>query len=242
MATVISRPAVRPGKRTDDYFFAGLSLLILAAVFLGFARSYYLAGTVRAHLPSAIIHIHAVIFSSWIVLFITQIALVSAGRVGLHRKLGIVGVFLACLMVIFGVLAAVDEARRHFVPPGGVNSPTMLAIQAMELSVFAFLVAWGIRLRRDGAAHKRLLTIATFVFLGPAVSRWPFAFILQFPPSTGLVIDAFLLSVVVFDLVTLRKIHRATIWSSLTVVLMVPAMFALGGTSFWGHFTQWVQQ
>ena len=242
MGTLIAQPAVRVGKHTDDYFFVAISLLLLAAVFLGFARSYYLAGTVRAHLPSAIIHLHAVIFSSWILLFITQIALVAAGRVGWHKKLGIGGAVLACLMIVFGVLAAVDSSRRHFVPPGGVDSPTILAIQVIELSVFAFLVAWGVRARRDGAAHKRLLTLATIVFLGPAVSRWPFAFILQFPPSTGLIIDAFLLSVVVFDLVTLRKVHRATIWASLTVFLMVPTMFALGRAPFWRHVTQWVQQ
>ncbi len=242
MATVTVQPVLRAKRHTDDYFFAGISLLILGAIFLGFARSYYLAGTVRAHLPSAMIHIHAVIFSSWILLFITQIALVSTGRVSWHKRLGIGGAVLACLMVIFGVLAAVDSSRRHFVPPGGVDSSTILAIQAMELLVFAFLVAWGIRVRRDGAAHKRLLIMATIVLLGPAVSRWPFAFILRLPPSTGWVIDAFLLSVIVFDLVTLRKVHRATVWASLTVFLMIPAMFALGRTAFWGHFTQWVQR
>jgi len=241
MPTVISQPVVWTRKRTDDYFFAGMSLLILTAVFLGFARSYYLAGTVHAHLPSAIIHVHAIIFSSWILLLITQIALVSAGMVGWHKKLGIGGAVLACLMVIFGTLAAVDSARRHFVPPGGVNSPTIFAIQMTELSVFAFLVTWGIRVCRDGAAHKRLLIIATILLLGPAVSRWPFAFILQFPPSTGLVMDAFLLAVITYDLVTLRKVHRATVWASLTVFLMIPGMFALGGTAFWRHFTECVQ-
>jgi hypothetical protein len=242
VATTVSRPVVRLRGHTDDYFFGGISLLILGAVFLGFAHSYYLAGTIHAHLPSAIIHVHAVIFSSWILLSITQIALVSIGKVGWHKKLGIAGAVLACLMLIFGILASVDEARRYFVPPGGVDSSTMLAIQATELSLFTFLVAWGIRARRDGAAHKRLITIATFVFLGPAVSRWPFAFIVQFPPSIGFIIDAFLLSVIVFDLVTLRRVHRATIWGALSVFLMVPAMFALGHAGFWRHFTEWVQR
>ena len=138
MAAIVSRPVVKLRRHTDDYFFAGMSLLILGSVFLGFAHSYYLAGTVHAHLPSAIIHVHAVIFSSWILLFITQIALVSIGKIAWHKRLGIFGAVLACLMVIFGVLAATDSARRHFAPPG-VDSPTILAIEATELSVFAFL-------------------------------------------------------------------------------------------------------
>ena len=111
MATIVSRPVVKLRRHTDDYFFAGMSLLILGSVFLGFARSYFLAGTVRAHLPSAIIHVHAVVFSSWILLFVAQTTLVSIGRVGWHKKLGIFGAVLACLMVIFGVLAAIDSSR-----------------------------------------------------------------------------------------------------------------------------------
>ncbi len=155
MATIVSRPVVKLRRHTDDYFFAGMSLLVLGTVFLGFARSYFLAGTVRAHLPSAVIHVHAVVFSSWILLFVAQTTLVSIGRIDWHKKLGIFGAILACLMVIFGVLAAIDSSRRHFVPPG-VDSPTILAIQATELSVFAFLVACGIRApRRSGpqASH-----------------------------------------------------------------------------------------
>ena len=55
-------------------------------------------------------------------------------------------------------------------------------------------------------------------------------------------IDAFLLCVIVFDLVTRRKVHRATVWGSLMIFLMAPAMFALGRTPFWVHFTEWMQR
>jgi hypothetical protein len=241
MATSVSRPVVRLRKHTDDYFFAGMSLLVLGTVFLGFARSYYLAGTFRARLPSATIHIHGAIFSSWILLLVVQTTLVSAGRVNWHKKLGILGALLALLMLIFGVLAAIDSARRHFAPPG-VDAPTMLAIQATELSVFAFLVAWGIRVRRDGPTHKRLIMLATISLLGPAVNRWPFTFIHQIPPSTGLVIEAFLVCIIAFDFLTRRKIHRATLWGSLLIFVMQPAMLALGHFAFWHGFTEWVQR
>jgi hypothetical protein len=48
MATIVSRPVVKLKRHIDDYFFAGMSVLILGTVFLGFARSYFLAGTLRA--------------------------------------------------------------------------------------------------------------------------------------------------------------------------------------------------
>ena len=241
MATVVSRPVVKLRRHTDDYFFVGMSLLVLGTVFLGFGRSYFLAGTVRAHLPSAIIHVHAVIFSSWILLFIIQTTLVSAGRVNWHKKLGKLGAVLACLLVLLGTLAIIDSTRRHFTPPG-LTPGIFLALDLGEMTIFAFLVGWGIRARRDAAAHKRLILLATIALLSAAVNRWPFAFIHQIPPSTGFVIDAFLLCVIVFDLVTRRKIHRATVWGSLLIFLLVPAMFVLGRTPFWVHFAHWVQR
>jgi len=48
---------VLPGRRYDHYFFSGMALLMLATVFEGFARTYYLAGVFHAPLPSLIIHV-----------------------------------------------------------------------------------------------------------------------------------------------------------------------------------------
>lgn len=108
MATVAlpgSKP-LRTNRQSDNYFFSGMALLILLTVFVGFARTYFLAGIFRAPLPSLLVHIHGAVFSSWILLLITQITLVSAGRVDIHRRLGLAGFGLACLMIILGVLTA----------------------------------------------------------------------------------------------------------------------------------------
>ena len=60
MATAAATPGNRvpfvtsaPGRRYDHFFFSGMAVLMLATVFVGFARTYYLAGMVRATLPSA---------------------------------------------------------------------------------------------------------------------------------------------------------------------------------------------
>src|SRR5947199_9040498 len=93
------------GRHFDNFFFSGMALLILATVFVGFARTYYLAGVFHAQLPSLIIHLHGAAFSCWILLLVTQTSLVAAGRVGIHGRIGIAGFLLACLMIILGVLA-----------------------------------------------------------------------------------------------------------------------------------------
>ena len=112
--------------QVDNYFFPGIAILILVTVFVGFARSYFLAGVLRAPLPNLLIHIHGAVFSSWILLLITQTLLVSAGRVDIHRWLGLVGFGLACLMVILGVLAASNSLARGFAPRLGLRSQDLL--------------------------------------------------------------------------------------------------------------------
>lgn len=237
MTTMVSRPS---RVRVDDGYFAGMCVVILGTVLLGFARTYYLAGTVHAPLPSVIIHIHAVVFSSWILL-LAQTSLVAAGRIGWHKQLGILGVILAPLLVVLGLAAAFDTQRRHAAIPG-VEPAMILAIQFAVLTVFSILVAKGIAVRRDAQAHKRLMLLSTIAILGPAINRWPFAVFLRFPPATGLVIDGFLLSLLAFDLLTRRKIQRVTIWGSLSIFLMVPIASAFSHLPFWRHFTELLRQ
>ena len=68
-----AKPSVSvPGRRYDHLFFSALALLLLATVFVGFARSYYLAGVFRAPLPTRIVHLHGAAFSCWILLLVVQ--------------------------------------------------------------------------------------------------------------------------------------------------------------------------
>ena len=140
-------------------------------------------------------------------------------------------------MVVFGVLLIVDTIRRHHIPPS-LTPGILLALDLGQLSVFAVPVTWGVRVRRQGAAHKRLMLLSTIAILFPAVARWPFSFIRTFS-QVGLIIDGFLLCMIVFDLLTRRRIHRVTIWGSLMIFVMVPAVFALGRAVFWVRFTEW---
>ena len=90
MATAVKKlergRAILPGRRYDRQFFMGIVILLIAVVAIGFAPTYYLAGVFRAPLPSPILHIHAVVFTGWMLLLLVQTGLVSAKRVQLHRK------------------------------------------------------------------------------------------------------------------------------------------------------------
>jgi hypothetical protein len=81
----------RSNRRFEHLFFSSMVVVILASAFVGFVHSYYLAGVFKAPLPNLLVHIHGAAFSAWILLLIAQISLVAAGRVDMHRRLGMLG-------------------------------------------------------------------------------------------------------------------------------------------------------
>jgi len=176
--------SIRKGFRSDHIFFPAMSALILVTVFVGFARTYYLAGMVRAHLPSPIIHIHAVVFSLWVLLLVTQTSLVAAHRIDAHRKLGLVGFGLACLMPVLGVLGATNSLSRNFAPPGfPLGAQTFYIIPMSSMLLFSILAFFAYRERRNSAVHKRLILIATFAIMDAPTGRPPLSVITGHPPS-----------------------------------------------------------
>ena len=153
MATAVAHPGsppkpapVLPGRRYDHIFFSGMALVMLATVFVGFGPTYYWAGVFSAPLPSFIIHLHGAAFTCWILLLVTQTSLVAAGRVSVHRRLGIAGFFLAGLMVILGVLAAADLPVRASGPPGR-DPRAFFIVPLSDMLVFSTLIFLAYRFR-----------------------------------------------------------------------------------------------
>jgi hypothetical protein len=234
MATYASK-TLRP--RQDDIFFAGMAILILGTVFLGFARSYYLAGVFQAPLPNLLIHLHGAVFSAWILLLAAQTSLISAGRLDMHRRLGMLGAGLAAAMVVLGILSATDALARGFVPPGSNLDPkTFYAIPFLQTVFFCVLIVGAMRARADGPAHKRLILIATIPVMGPAVNRWPYLRH-TLPILTLAIVDSFVPLVAGFDLWSRRRMHPATLRGGLFLIIFLHLMFPIGQTAFWHHFT-----
>src|SRR5947209_10078315 len=217
MATVATRPerasltATLPGSRYDHIFFSGMAALLLVTVFAGFAPSYYLAGVFRAPLPSPIIHVHGAVFSCWILLLITQASLVSAGRVDIHRRLGIAGFALACLMVVVGVLAATNALVRNF--PPGRDALAFFIVPVTDMVVFPVLILFAFRARSNPQVHKRIILVATIALMTAPIARLPFAWLHRKPPMAHLASYGFLLLMVAYDLWSTHKPHRATVWA-----------------------------
>ena len=228
--------------RLDNLFFPGVAVLILAAVFLGFARSYYLAGMFRAPLPNLLIHIHGAVFSLWILLLIAQTSLIASGRVDVHRRLGLLGFGLACLMVVLGLMAATDSLARPFAPgEPGVGVKAFYAVPIADMLVFSTLIYFGFRERSNPAAHKRLMLLATITLLDAAFVRWPIPAAWWDLRVAQMCCYPFLLLLMSYDLWSTGKVHRATLWASVLLVVLQQVRMPIGRTSLWQSFATWTQ-
>jgi uncharacterized membrane protein YozB (DUF420 family) len=165
---------------------------MLMTVFAGFARSHYLAGVFHAPLPSLMIHLHGAAFTCWILLLVTQTSLIASGQVAIHRRLGIAGFLLACLMVVLGVLAATDMLVRQAGPPGH-DPKSFYIVPLTDMVIFGTLIFFAWRMRTNAAAHKRLILVATTSLLIAAVVRLPIAITHRNPARAAIVTWVFLL-------------------------------------------------
>ncbi len=239
MAT-IAVPTPRT-RKADRIFFSSMCVLILITVWIGFSKTYYTAGMVTAKLPSPIIHVHAIIFTLWLLTLVTQTALISAGNVRLHRKLGLWGFGLAVLMVVFGLLAATNSLRRNFSPVGsGLDPRTFYIVPVTDMVLFSVLAAWAYRARNRPVEHKRLILLATLAILDAAIDRFP----ITFGPVSAITLDLIQLgliaALIVYDIVTLKKVHRVTIIGFVLIAVVMFGRVPLGMTSPWLKFANFM--
>jgi hypothetical protein len=233
-----------PGRRFDHVFFPAVAWLMLIIVFVGFAPSYYFAGALRAPLPSLAIHVHAVVFSCWILLLIAQTSLAVAGRVDVHRRLGIAGFILATSMLMVGVWAATDQlARGSFVrdPLGFYVFPLANVVAFAVLMVFAY------RARFSPAAHKRLIVVASTALMAAPIARWHldgFLHTRAFGVSATMaerLSYLFILLLIAYDRWATRRVHRATVWAGAFLIIFQQLALYFGRTWVWHAFAGWVR-
>ncbi len=220
----------------DRVFFTGMTFLLWATVLVGFARTYFLAGMVAAPLPDTLIHVHGAVFTLWMVLLAVQVGLVSAKKLKWHKQLGLAGFGLALLMLALGLMAATDALRRGADGNSGLGAKTFYVIPVSGIIAFSLLIYLAYRARFKPAVHKRLILIATIAISEAAIARWPVAILHEKPQLRLAVILAFLLMVVAYDLVSLKRVHKTTLWASAFVMVVMLVRIPLAMTPPWQSF------
>jgi hypothetical protein len=163
-------------RNKERRLYIWFALLMPIIVVAGFARTYYLKGFFgNPPLPGLLVHLHGLVMTSWVLLFIAQVTLVARRRTKTHQRLGVLGAILAGLIVV-GVATAIAAAARGSSP--GPPALQFLVVPLGDILVFAILVGTALYYRRRRLnVHKRLMLLAAVQLLAPAIARLPVHFI-----------------------------------------------------------------
>jgi len=199
------------------YFYLCMSLVLAAIVISGFSRTVN-ASLFHANPPRPLLlWIHGAAFSTWVVFFIAQSALVRARKVSVHRLLGWFGATLAAVMVVLGFTISVVMTRFDTLVLQQKGVESFLSIPFADMIIFGSCIALAIYWRKKPEYHRRLVFIATCQLMDAAIGRFDFMFnhALFFPA-----VDCLIMLGMVRDWVVDKRVHKVYLYA-------LPAMIVL---------------
>lgn len=196
-----------------------------------------------------VLHFHAVLMGSFLLLLLTQTVLVATGRCAQHRRLGLAAMVLAPALVIAGLIlvptnyhmlwnaaqSPAAEVREKF--QGALNVWENIMLLQLRIGIlFPLFLAIGLRARgHDAGLHKRMMILATALPLPAAFDR--VTWIPSTMPVSPLSPDLYVLLAVApmffWDVIRNRRIHEAYwIWVAINLPFAV-AVHMLWDTPAW---------
>src|SRR5664279_148991 len=143
------------------YFYFAMSLVFAGLVVWGFSRTVN-ASLLHASPPRPVLlWLHGAAFSTWVVFFIAQSALVRVRQVSVHRLLGWFGAGLAAVMVPLGISTAVVMTRFDSAVLHQTGVESFLSIPFYDMIAFGVLIALAIYWKKKAEYHRRLVFIAS---------------------------------------------------------------------------------
>jgi len=230
--------ASRFAGRYDRQFYTGIALVVAVTVFAGFAPTYFLRARFQSTPLPLYLHVHGLLFTSWIALFVVQTGLIASRRVDVHRRLGLVAAGLAVAMVCAGTAAGILSMRREVAAGHEEEARTFLTTPLLSMVVFAALVAAALWYRRRPQTHKRLMLLATISLLDAPIARLPFAIVSATTWGFYVFTDLFLVAAILYDIVTRRRVEKAYAWGMLVIVIGQLLRTPLGETMAWHAFAR----
>ena len=235
MATTTTIPAARASALQRRPFYIGASLLMGLIAVIGFWPTYFGPLVTGSIAQPLLIHIHATVFTGWLVLFLTQAVLAATKQVAWHLRLGKIGVGYGALLVVVGLITGVLRSSR--LPLGGQAEDLLFAATA-DMVVFASFFAAAIVYRRKPQVHKRLMMVAANMLLIAAVSRMTFIP----PPPAGLPLFLAiwflpLIAAMAYDWFSQRRIHTVYVLGVGAFVVRILAI-PIHNTEVWGAVTR----
>jgi hypothetical protein len=233
----------------ESFFFA-LSTLMFLVVLGGFSRTLYLRPFTDAQdmtgrgIPGHLI-VHGLVMTAWFAFVVAQTWLVRSRQVATHRRFGLFGAALGGAVIVTGLYTIAKFVPRaistQFDPARAAD--IVVGDTLNMLLFFPALLGAGIWFRNRPQTHRRLMLLASMSISLPVGTRyadmlvligwptWPVAFL---TPLTWLV------ALAVYDKVALGRLHPASIWGGLVLLVALPLPLLISRTSAGHAFVQWV--
>ena len=195
-----------------------------------------------------VLHMHAVLMASFMVLLLTQTILVATGRCDLHMRLGVAAFVIAPLLVIVGFVLvptmyhqtadalrvaaspAVREKWRQLL----LHKENIMLLQFRVGLLFPLFLAIGLRARElDAGLHKRMMLLASAIPLGAGIDRMTWLPTTVTSVGTDLYILAAVSPMFLWDVIRNRRVHRAyLLWFAVYLPASV-LVWSLWDTPWW---------
>lgn len=235
----------------DRWIFVLMATLLLATVLTGFIPSSIekvaaVQSGERAPFLS-VLHVHAALMGSWILLLLTQASLIANNNRALHQKLGMASMVLVPAIVIAGfvlvpqnfkIVWALDPANF---PTGLVAAQkeiiSNIALAQIRIGIlFPVFVALALYFRKkDSGTHKRLMILATVMPIPAALDRisWLPNTMPNSPIAPDLYILLLILPMVAYDLLRNNGVPRAYVYWAAGFIPSSVVINLLWSSSWW---------
>ena len=183
---------------------------------------------------TVLVKVHGLVMFAWVGLFLTQVALIVWRRPLWHRRLGVIGMAVAVLVVALGVPTAITASRLggEHLPPGATPGG-FLADAFTQLAAFALLAGSGLALRRRPDVHKRLMLLSNMPPLIAAIVR--LVNFLHIDAGATTLRNLLLLAFILIDALRTRRLHPALVIGGTCLIAADAADSALAGTAVWAQ-------
>jgi len=153
-------------------FFSWMTIVMAAFVFGGFGMTYLYPLTTGTF-PTAppVVHLHGIVFFSWIILLVAQPILIGVRKLPLHKSLGTFGIALATAIMFMGFITQMlgaAHSREH--PTPNLYNGVYLGI--MAVAGFGTMFTLAMRNTRRPEIHKRMILLAMLPILPPGIHRF----------------------------------------------------------------------
>jgi len=240
-------------RAIDRWIYVYMAASFVAMTLIGFIPDSAMkiaavkAGT-RAPFP-LVLHFHAVLMGSFLLLLLAQTTLAATGRLDKHRWLGRLAMILVPALVLVGLILiptiyhaawyaaqSAPPAARAQLQQIVLGRDNIMLLQLRIGILFPLFIFLALKARgKDGAFHKRMMILAAATPLPAAIDRmeWLPTTLPASALSTDLYILAVLSPLFIWDLIRTRTVNRAyLVWFSLYAAASV-AVYCLWGTDRW---------